>query len=349
MMVQILNCDVMDGLGQLADESGHRQSPYEHIVSVSGGKDSTATYLLALERGKPFRAVFADTGNEHELTYEFVRALPRATGGPAIEWVKKDFRADFERKRKFIAAKWPLHGVPQEKIDRALALLTITGNPFLDLCLLKGRFPSSKARFCTEELKVRPINEQVNLPIMSAGRHVISWQGVRADESLARSLLPKWQRLEMQEASPGTQGCLYAYRPLLTWTIEDVFRHHAKHGLAPNPLYAQGMGRVGCMPCIMCKKGELFEIARRFPDHIERIEAWEALVSEVSKRGCATFFAAVDDPLLDERDMPIHHQTHGVRNHVEWSKTDRGGRQYNMEAMIDFNTPCDQWGACEHG
>jgi hypothetical protein len=36
----------------------------QHLVSVSGGKDSTAVYLLAMESGRPFRAVFADTGNE---------------------------------------------------------------------------------------------------------------------------------------------------------------------------------------------------------------------------------------------------------------------------------------------
>lgn len=31
----------------------------QNIVNISGGKDSTATYLLAIERGRPFRAVWA--------------------------------------------------------------------------------------------------------------------------------------------------------------------------------------------------------------------------------------------------------------------------------------------------
>jgi 3'-phosphoadenosine 5'-phosphosulfate sulfotransferase (PAPS reductase)/FAD synthetase len=322
-------------------QAGWEMSVYEHIISVSGGKDSDCLYLLALERGRPFRAVFADTGNEHDLTYDFVRALPAKTGGPAIEWVRADFSSDFERKRKFIQEKWPLHGVSAAKIERALELFHVTGNPFLDLCMLKGRFPSSKARFCTEELKVKPINEQLNMPILTAGRHVISWQGVRAEESLARSLLSKWQRLEQRHA-----GRLYAYRPLLDWKIDDVWALHDKHGLSPNPLYAQGMKRVGCMPCIMCRKEELREIASRFPEHIGRIAAWEALVSEISKRGCSTFFAACDDPIISEKGE-ISHQTHGIINHVEWSKTDRGGRQYNLITSVEFGTACNQWGACE--
>lgn len=52
---------------------------HAHIVNVSGGKDSTAVYLLALERrernGMDFTPVFANTGNEHEHTYDYVRQL----------------------------------------------------------------------------------------------------------------------------------------------------------------------------------------------------------------------------------------------------------------------------------
>lgn len=41
------------------------------VVSISGGKDSTAMYLDAMERLQgDFLPVFADTGNEHEITLE---------------------------------------------------------------------------------------------------------------------------------------------------------------------------------------------------------------------------------------------------------------------------------------
>lgn len=331
-----------------------------HIISVSGGKDSTVLYLKAIERGLPFRAVFADTGNEHEWTYDFVRELPRVTGGPEIEWVKADFTEKLAKKREYVARVWPVEGVPMAKVEKAVSLLHPTGNPFLDLCLWKTRFPSSKTRFCTDELKIAPMFEAIQRPLLERGDTLISWQGVRHEESLARSGLPRLQRINPVPFSMpaalrrmGEAWTAYAYRPLIHWTTEEVFAWHRRCGVRWNPLYDAGMGRVGCMPCIMCRKDEMRSIAGRFPDHIDRIEEWEALVSDVSKRGNSTFFNVTDDPALacgwekDGYDWSLERT--GIRARVEWSKTSRGGLQYDGLALMqaDFNTSCNQWGACE--
>ena len=67
----------------------------KHILSFSGGKDSTAMYLLALEwaekKGKEFEPVFADTQHEHEAVYEWIRTFPQKVGGPPIREVRADF------------------------------------------------------------------------------------------------------------------------------------------------------------------------------------------------------------------------------------------------------------------
>lgn len=330
-----------------------------HIVSVSGGKDSTATYLRALERGRPFVAVFADTGNEHEWTYDFVRSLPGSTGGPDIVWVKADFTRQLARKREYILRHWPEQGMPAAIVERAVQLLHPTGIPFLDLCLWKTRFPGSKRRFCTDELKLVPIYS-VQRPLLEAGKVIVSWQGVRAEESVARRDLPLWQRinpapysLPKADRDAAEAYRAYAFRPLIAWKTEDVFAYHRQHGIAWNPLYDHGMTRVGCMPCIMCKKAELREIAKRFPDHIDKIEAWEALVSDVSKRGNSTFFNVSDDParLGEYRNGSLDWSLDrvGVRSRVEWSRTGRGGRQYDMliDAADNLGTACNQWGVCE--
>ena len=77
------------------------------LVSVSGGKDSTATLLLALEKENNVRGIFADTGNEHPLTYEYLEYLEK-TLGITFHRVKADFSRQIEMQRKFILEKWPL-------------------------------------------------------------------------------------------------------------------------------------------------------------------------------------------------------------------------------------------------
>lgn len=42
------------------------------IVSYSGGKDSTACLVLALQTGLPVIAMFNDTKWEHPLTYQYI-------------------------------------------------------------------------------------------------------------------------------------------------------------------------------------------------------------------------------------------------------------------------------------
>lgn len=313
------------------------------ICSVSGGKDSTATLLLALERGESPIAVFCDTGHEHPATIEYVAELARWTGVP-IRTIRADFAPAFARKRETIATKWRADGVPENRVLRALEILHPTGNPFLDLCMVKGRFPSSQVRFCTDELKVRPMREQVVGPLLDDGvDRVESWVGVRADESLARRDLPE---LEPEFGDRGTGEGLWIYRPILRWTAKDVFTYIATKGAPLNPLYTQGMGRVGCMPCIMARKAELREISRRFPEEIDRVAEWERLVSETSKRGSSTFFPAVTDATVDGQAAEISHTTHGIRSVVEWSDTARGGRQ--MLLGIDDSAACSSiYGLCE--
>jgi len=289
-----------------------------NLVSVSGGKDSTATLLLAIERGAAnIQGVFADTGNEHPATIEYVDYLRDKTGID-IQTVTGNFAERVNAKRqKMIDNEWAwVKKWPEEARLRAIDLLKPTGNPFLDLCILKARFPSRMAQFCTQELKVNPIINDVILPASKQYNWIISHQGVRRDESLKRRNTLIWE----QEF-----GNIWNYRPIADWTAQDCIDMHKRHGLKPNPLYSQGMKRVGCMPCINCGKSELREIAARFPNEIARIAEWERLVSKISKRESATFFG-----VTDEKNENISPETHGIHTFVKWSKTSHGGKQFQM-------------------
>jgi len=136
-----------------------------HVVSVSGGKDSAATAILALETmpRESLRFAFCDTGNEHESTPEWVAYMAKHLG-IEIATLRADLTGEVIRRRDYVREHWPREkGLAQADIDRAVAALVPTGNPFLDLCLWKGRFPSRRAQFCTEFLKTRPMVEVLEI------------------------------------------------------------------------------------------------------------------------------------------------------------------------------------------
>lgn len=307
------------------------------VVSISGGKDSTACALLALERfpADEIRLVFADTGNEHEITLDYVHDyLPAALGLP-VHTVRADFSAQIARKAQFVATKWREQGISEDKVQRALAALVPTGNPFLDLCIWKGRFPSRKAQFCTNELKTLPLTEW-QMELIDDGYLVESWQGIRADESLNRA-----NKTEREDLGGG----MTIYRPILHWTAQQTVDYVRSKGIVLNPLYSQGMNRVGCMPCINARKSEILEISKRFPEHIERIEAWEHAVSQASKRDASTFFAAAN---TGEGVTPQEaYARANIREVVEWSKTSRGGVQYDFTLTDEPSVCSSSYGLCE--
>lgn len=225
------------------------------IVQFSGGKDSLATLIWAIDKYgvDKCEAVFCDTKWEHELTYKHIDEVTKKLG---------------------------------------VKLVTLTNNKvdgFIGLVKKKKRFPSTKARFCTEHLKTIPAIDY----ILSQTEHLIILQGIRKDESLSRSLMQKQCSYFKYYFTPygkdkNGKDKYHTYRkkdiiewrktysddvlrPVFDWTAQQVIDYIIQAGIKPNPLYYMGMGRVGCMPCIMCKHSELKEISKRFPEQIDKV------------------------------------------------------------------------------
>jgi hypothetical protein len=293
--------------------------------------------------------------------------------------VRADFSAEIARKRAYVETVWRAEGVPEATIERALAALVPTGIPMLDLCLWKGRFPSRKAQFCTEYLKERAVFGACVGPALLGGP-VVQWLGVRRNESAARARAPFAHRVRFDDRHD-----MLLFRPLIHWTAENVFAFARAHGLEPNPLYLQGMSRVGCFPCINAGKDELAAIGRRHPWAVERLLEYEAAVMAASKRGIATFFAADKTPegaalakrlkrraIADTRraypDLdPVGKPFDRARQQrlgelcaeadwpranavFRWATTGRGGRQFDLLnwAEADDGLSCSsQYGLCE--
>lgn len=328
-----------------------------NIQSISAGKDSLAQWLLAIDAGVNSIRVFADTGHEHAQTLDYLDYLENKLG--PIRRVQDAFTKHINGKREFIAERWPVTLVTEcgfsdeqaaEIIKVALDTLHPTGVPFLDLCMWKGRFPSTKVRFCTTELKHFPIRDQIVIPfqivipLLEEYDEVISWQGVRAKESIDRANLPMW------ETDADDTPVLNVYRPIIDWKHADVFALAKFHGIKPNPLYLQGCGWVGCMPCINVNKAELAQIFQRWPEEIARVAAWERLVAACSRRQNSTFCPSTNDPKKSERRIElISLESHGIETYRDWALTTRGGRQFDLLAESNDRAACNSvyTGVCE--
>ena len=243
------------------------------VVAFSGGKDSLASLLWTIQEFglSKIEAVFCDTGWEHELTYKHVAEIVELTG------VK-------------------LTTVKSSKYDG-----------FVDLAKKKGRFPSAKARFCTEELKTKPMIDF----ILSQSENLLIVQGIRKDESNARSKMMETCRFFKYYFEPygidkNGKKKFFTYRkkeiiewcknytddilrPAFNWTAQETIDFILSKGFNPNPLYYMGFSRVGCFPCIMCRLGEVKQMVSETPDYVERLQKAE---DEVGR----TFFSPDDIP-----------------------------------------------------
>lgn len=287
-------------------------------VGVSGGKDSAAALIwLVKESGIPIqkiRATFCNIGNDHEWTIRHVQLLSELVHH--IETVYPDF-GDLDTDRA------------GERLD------------FFTLALFKRRFPSTKARFCTEFLKIFTTLRQIQL-LKYQGFDVIAVSGVRGDESDDRSKLSEWDY-------SGNLFC-YNWRPLIKWTLDDVKAIHAKYNIPLNPLYEIGAQRVGCWPCIMSRKAEIRTIALKFPERIDEIRAKEQEFEKLYGRYSSFFPASSVPERFRSKPCQMEDGTWmnvaTIDDVVKWSMTgDRAQGSY-LDESVKEGTGCNS-GYCE--
>jgi 3'-phosphoadenosine 5'-phosphosulfate sulfotransferase (PAPS reductase)/FAD synthetase len=272
------------------------------VASVSGGKDSAAMSLWLTEQGIEHDRVFIDTGWEHELTYEYLR-------GPLTD---------------------------------KLGAITEIKAPLLmeELILKKGMFPSRLRRFCTQELKVKPIIGHL-AKLMDNGFDVLNAVGIRAGESASRAKMSEWEWQAGFDCE--------VWRPLIAWSEDQVIAIHARHGLPPNPLYLMGASRVGCWPCIFARKAEIRLIADKDPERIVRLRSLEERVGLAARaRAAAKGQALVNDPAWFQARLGESGSCWPIDKVVEWSRTARGGRQLELFAP-QHEEGCVRWGLCDTG
>jgi hypothetical protein len=265
--------------------------------------------------------------------------------------VAKDFtEEDFAKRRKSLANSWRkpytirmggrrgevMPPFDEELIQQAIETLKPSGNRFLDMMLLHGMMPMRGMQFCTEELKLNTNWEQHCKPLIDAGHKLLTWAGVRAEESRKRA---GYDRLARDHRSQDDDATM-TFLPIFHWTAAEVFDLHKYFGVEPNPLYKHGMNRVGCMPCINASKDELRQISQRFPEHIEKIKEWEKTVSMVNRwtqytGSTVSFLATSGRPGETTEEI------------IRWANTDRKGNELADLEEDELLSCSSRYGLCE--
>lgn len=278
---RITNYELMDSSTRVAypEEVDHllRNCGAALAVSISGGKDSqvmlremvTIRQMLDLDvddNGGKFFAVHADLGRMEwkESLSECQRHCKRTNG----------------INTPLVVVRRPQGDLLQQMQDR-MKKLEGTGKPF---------WPSSAARYCTSDQKRGQIDK-----VLRKYEIVISAEGIRAEESPARSKLPvigirkqiTAERLRemtveqaIKERQPGERLAV-TWRPILYWQAQyHVWVQLGGKDLA-HPAYRFGNDRVSCAFCVMASANDLSVGARHNP------ELFETLCKMEDESGCS--------------------------------------------------------------
>lgn len=287
----------------------------KRVCGFSGGADSQATALWLRQRFDPDDIILLNSdagGNEHPVTSEF------------INWYSENIFPVIQVKP--IVADMGNRGTKGGHAMRRRKEFSNNDDLTFDrLAYIKGRFPSAKAQFCTEHLKLSPQRRWTQENLVVKNIQFERYIGVRRDESERRKCA---KDCEWDEYF----GCRL-WRPIASWSKAMVFVFLKEAGEEVNPLYKMGFSRIGCAPCVNSAKGDVREWAARFPEMIDKVREWEKKVGR-------TFFAPCVPGL----------EINWIDEVVEWSKTTHGGRMTELpfvENDASTGQCVSKYGLCE--
>lgn len=194
-----------------------------HVLGLSGGKDSSALAIYMRDRVPDMEYFFCDTGAELPETYEYLNRLEAAVGKPIV---RLNSTRDFDH--------W--------------------------LEVYQGTLPSPQMRWCTKNLKIKPLEEWVG------DDEVISYVAIRADEN----------RLGYVSTKPNITAVFPFREDGIDRAGVDEILDEAGIGL---PAYYEWRTRSGCYFCFFQRKHEWLGLKERHPELFEKAVAYEDKVN----------------------------------------------------------------------
>lgn len=215
-----------------------------HIISFSGGKDSTAlaVYLLENHPQLPLELVFCDTGVELPETYAYIRRFEEAFGITVKKINALQMKGVREKQ-----GRTPFDYVLQEDYS--------------------GFLPSPSARWCTRELKIKPFEWYVGPD------KAYTYIGIRAEEQREGYRVRSAQGKPVIISDKPNIIPVYPFRDL-GMDLEDIKQilEDSELGLPP---YYEWRSRSGCFFCFYQQIGEWQGLKERHPRLFEKAMEYE--------------------------------------------------------------------------
>lgn len=250
-------------------------------VSISGGKDSQALLKVICDwyrsegLGNKLFAIHADLGrSEWQQTPGYVEKLCRDFG---IELVVVRAQRD---------------GKDIDLLDRMRERLTQLEEQGKELMF----FPSARARYCTSDLKTKPINDYLN-----QFEKVVSIEGICWHESQARSQKP---RVEVRKKLSTYGRTSYTWNAIIDYSLDDVWgtfgqsvashrraiEYYEATGIVPDwwnfhPVYAMGNTRLSCSICILANKNYYLNGIKHNPSYAQALHELESYSGYTIRQG----------------------------------------------------------------
>lgn len=342
-----------------------RLDAHRVVVSVSGGKDSAAVCLHLHELGIPFDAVFMDTGWEHADTYAYLRGELTEAIGP-ITWL----RAEVE--------------LPPEREAMAKELEAMLGHysAMVRLCLHKMMMPARQVRWCSQASKVEPIRRYLD----GLDADTLSVVGIRHDESDARAKMEEWEWSDKEDRWTWRPIIRWSLQDVIDIHARHNLRPNplylrgsSRVGCWPcifarkaeiKMLADIDPGRIEVMRRLEAMIAELYRTTKVGSEgkRAARAARWacsacDADWPEESPCVCGgerVYHEAVAAQLYQPPTWFQHNSQRTpemkdigyawpIDRVVEWSKTARGGRQFELFAATDRDAGCMRWGLCDTG
>ena len=200
-----------------------------HILSLSGGKDSSALAVYMKDRVPEMEYVFCDTHKELDETYDYLDKLQAFLGKPIVR-LSDDRGFDH----------W----------------LKVYG----------GYLPSSRMRWCTRMLKIKPFEDYVG------DDPVRMYVGIRADEDQRKAYIPT--KPNITAAYPFREDGI---------DMQGVHRILEESGLGL-PSYYDWRTRSGCYFCFFQRRAEWVGLLENHPKLFELAKQYEKIDEGTGER-----------------------------------------------------------------